>query len=74
MADNEAFHLGVAGYLRCLAGGGMEGFFGTGKIALGKGRFVIEQVHPFDDRDDGTAIGGIGTERKFVLRLNVKSP
>ena len=63
MTDNKAFHPGVASDLRRLPGGGMEGFFGTGEVALGKSRFMIEQVHPFDDRNDRTVIGRIGTER-----------
>ena len=63
VADDEAFHMGITGDLRCLACGGMEGFFGTGEIAFGKSRFMIEQVRPFDNRDDRAVIGRIGTER-----------
>ena len=63
VADDEAFHMGITGDLRCLACGGMEGFFGTGEIAFGKSRFMIEQVRPFDNRDDRAVLGRIGPER-----------
>ena len=45
VTDDELAHLGIAGYLGGLHSRGMEGFLGSGRIGLGKGAFVEEQVH-----------------------------
>ena len=61
VADYQLSYCCIACYSGCLCSSGMEGFLGSGCIALCKGAFVEKQVHTFNLGDNAWQADGIGT-------------